>query len=126
MTFHEFCHTYEDPDDFEDCVRYFYEHIGTFPRRPPIPPIPPAPPPFPPRNHIVVVDYQQHHHINYVIMSTVIIVLIITCVLLLTALFYKYYPFPCRRQRPNNQTENNEIPMVTIVIHPDESTNLAQ
>tara|TARA_B100000945_G_C20094551_1_gene462873 strand:- start:168 stop:503 length:336 start_codon:yes stop_codon:yes gene_type:complete len=88
------------------------------PISPPYPPIlppkiysPPSPPPFPPSP-----DYWERY-LSYSWMSTIALGIFIICITVLV-ITYKLIK---KRRNVQNQSEINEIPMVTVVIHPSEN-----
>ena len=117
----DFCHSY-DSNDVEDCITYFQNHLENSLINPPsfFHQSPHQPPSLP-------TVYLHHtndfvHYANYIIMSTIIILL---CIALTYALLKKTNFNQCCRRQQNQSNENNEIPMVTIVISPDQTTSIA-
>lgn len=121
-------HCHDQPDDFIDCIHYFSTSM-IVPRRPPSSPN--LPPFSPSRENVLNMLESLFEHNRYMNFILVILLLTMISVLLAFALCCK-----CRRRRAfsrgnendrriRNNDNHNEIPMVTVVIHPDESSSLA-
>lgn len=118
LNMHMCRHTYDDCEEF----RYFH---GNLPRAPPSPLSPPFSPTLPFFPPTFVEDYRKHHQVNYIILSSIILALILMSSLLITKLYYRRRRRLSEDVRNNHEDDKNEIPMVTIVIHPDQSSSLA-
>jgi len=134
------CH--REPEDYEDCINYYLSFM-IVPRTPPSPPSSPSPPlppsspnlpPFsPPRQDFLnfVEEYFEHNqYIHYVFFILVVILLLslVSVALCCSCSPRRAFHRGNRRINRRNDTDcdnSNGIPMVTIVIHPDETSSLA-
>ncbi len=126
MEIYEYCKKYQDEQHIRSCLNFYTPRLPPFPSNPPFPPLPP---PFPPQ---ILSPQEAHldwnHMINYIVLITAIVILIIISLSLFAANWFR-----CSRTSHHDQThhtqeiqqnENNGIPMVTIIIDPDESSSI--